>query len=100
LSVQPAPTRRVKAAGDHWIVEDFHAAVVSFLALPWHADFAHPFARAVADHATPVGGGTVARTKRISVEQRAGAAVISRCLTAILLLPLCDFKFSPGRKPV
>ena len=34
-------------------------------------------ARAVADHATPVGSGTVARTKRIPVEQRAEAAVIA-----------------------
>jgi hypothetical protein len=31
----------------------------------------------VADHATPVGSGTVARTKRIPVEQRAEAAVIA-----------------------
>ena len=29
------------------------------------------------DHATPVGSGTVARTKRIPVEQRAEAAVIA-----------------------
>ena len=31
----------------------------------------------VTDHATPVGSGTVARTKRILVEQRAEAAVIA-----------------------
>jgi len=31
----------------------------------------------IADHATPVGSGTVARTKRIPVEQRAEAAVIA-----------------------
>jgi hypothetical protein len=31
----------------------------------------------VTDHATPVGSGTVARTKRIPVEQRAEAAVIA-----------------------
>ncbi len=31
----------------------------------------------MADHATPVGSGTVARTKRIPVEQRAEAAVIA-----------------------
>jgi hypothetical protein len=31
----------------------------------------------VSDHATPVGSGTVARTKRIPVEQRAEAAVIA-----------------------
>jgi hypothetical protein len=34
-------------------------------------------ARVVTDHATPVGSGTVARTKRIPVEQRAEAAVIA-----------------------
>jgi hypothetical protein len=34
-------------------------------------------AKAISDHATPVGSGTVARTKRIPVEQRAEAAVIA-----------------------
>ena len=34
-------------------------------------------ARAVADHGTPVGSGTVARTKRIPVEQLAEATVIA-----------------------
>src|SRR5581483_4858288 len=34
-------------------------------------------ARAVTAHATPVGSGTVARTKRIPVEERAEAAVIA-----------------------
>ena len=42
-----------------------------------HADLAERLARAVTDHATPVGSGTVARTKRIPVEQRAEAAVIA-----------------------
>ena len=128
-----ALTRRVKAAGDHWLVqerggrkafsrgmwapaatidrirleleaeratdgyakrkeagarrreeaqaayvEDFSAAVLTFLAFhPVHADLANRLARAVAEHATPVGSGTVARTKRIPVEQRAEAAVIA-----------------------
>ena len=128
-----ALTRRVKAAGDHWVVqekkgrklfsrgvwaptptieriqadleverstesfakrkeadakrrekvqeiyvEDFTGAVVTFLAFhPNHADLAQRLARVVADHATPVGSGTVARTKRIPVEQRAEAAVIA-----------------------
>jgi hypothetical protein len=126
-------TRRVKAAGDHWVVqekkgrrtfskgvwapaatidqiraelqaerstesfakrkvadakrrekaqeiyvEDFTGAVVSFLDFhPNHTELAHRLARTVAAHATPVGSGTVARTKRISVEQRAEAAVIA-----------------------
>lgn len=128
-----ALTRRVKAAGDHWIVqekkgrkvfsrgvwapaetigriraeleaerstegyarrkaadakrresvqaeyvEDFLGAVVAFLDFhPAHAEVAQRLARAVTDHATPVGSGTVARTKRIPVEQRAEAAVIA-----------------------
>ncbi len=59
-------------------VEDFLGAVLSFLAFhPHYADLARRLARAVTDHATPVGSGTVARTKRISVEQRAEAAVIA-----------------------
>ncbi len=59
-------------------VEDFNQAVVSFLAFhPNHADLAQRLARVVSAHATPVGSGTVARTKRIPVEQRAEAAVIA-----------------------
>jgi len=59
-------------------VEDFLAAVVSFLAFhPRHAELANRMARAVTEHATPVGSGTVARTRRIPVEQRAEAAVIA-----------------------
>ncbi len=128
-----ALTRRVKAAGDHWVVqekkgrrifsrgvwapaeaiariraeleaeratesyakrkaadtkrrenvqaeyvEDFLGAVVAFLDFhPNHAELGQQLARAVTDHATPVGSGTVARTKRIPVEQRAEAAVIA-----------------------
>jgi hypothetical protein len=68
--------RRDKAQAEY--VEDFSQAVVEFLAFhPAHATLAHRLARAVADHATPVGSGTVARTKRIPVEQRAEAAVIA-----------------------
>ena len=59
-------------------VEDFYGAVVAFLSFsPNHCDLAARLARAVTDHATPVGSGTVARTKRIPVEQRAEAAVIA-----------------------
>jgi hypothetical protein len=55
-------------------VEDFTGAVVSFLAFhPAHADLAQGLAKV----ATPFGSGTVARTKRIPVEQRAEAAVIA-----------------------
>ncbi len=128
-----ALTRRVKAAGDHWLVqekvgrkmfsrgvwapqdtveriqhqlaaersteaysrrreadgrrrdaeqtayvEDFQAAVVSFLAFhERHLELAQKLARAIAAHATPVGSGTVARTKRIPIDRRAEAAVIA-----------------------
>jgi hypothetical protein len=59
-------------------VEDFHAAVLSFLAFDSsHAALAQRLARAVTDHTTPVGSGTVARTKRIPIERRAQAAVIA-----------------------
>jgi hypothetical protein len=59
-------------------VETFAQAVLNFLAFaPRHADVAENLARAVADHATPVGSGTVARTRRIPVEERAQAAVIA-----------------------
>jgi hypothetical protein len=68
--------RREKAQAEY--VEDFLGAVVMFLG--FHGNYADPadrLARAVTDHATPVGSGTVARTKRIPVEQRAEAAVIA-----------------------
>lgn len=68
--------RREKAQAEY--VEDFHGAVVAFLSFhPTHADLAETLARAVTDHATPVGSGTVARTKRIPVDRRAEAAVIA-----------------------
>jgi hypothetical protein len=68
--------RREKAQAEY--VEDFFGAVVSFLAFhPKYAGLSDRLARAVTDHATPVGSGTVARTKRIPVEQRAEAAVIA-----------------------
>lgn len=68
--------RREKVQADY--VEDFLEAVVGFLAFDSnHAELAQRLAKAVTDHATPVGSGTVARTKRIPVEQRAEAAVIA-----------------------
>jgi hypothetical protein len=68
--------RRDQAQAEY--VEDFIGAVLAFLAFhPTHASLAERLARAVTDHATPVGSGTVARTKRIPVEKRAEAAVIA-----------------------
>jgi hypothetical protein len=57
---------------------EFAEAILSFLAFaPRHAKLAERVAIAVAAHAVPVGSGTVARTKRISIEQRAEAATIA-----------------------
>ena len=73
---EAAARRREKVQTEY--VEDFLGAVVTFLGFhPSHADLADRLARAVTDHATPVGSGTVARTERIPVEQRAEAAVIA-----------------------
>jgi Uncharacterized conserved protein (DUF2293) len=73
---EAASRRREKAQSEY--VEDFFGAVLAFLAFhPGHADLAGRLARTIADHATPVGSGTVARTKRIPVEERAEAAVIA-----------------------
>lgn len=59
-------------------VEDFQAAVVAYLAFhERHAVLAQQLATAVTAHATPVGSGTVARTRRIPLERRAEAAVIA-----------------------
>jgi len=59
-------------------VEEFRASVIAFL--KFHKDFEEfeaKLADAVTELATPVGSGTVARTKRIEVDDRAEAAVIA-----------------------
>lgn len=57
---------------------DFEREVFEFLGFaPQHAELAGRMAQAIAKHATPVGSGTVARTKRISIEERARAATIA-----------------------
>ncbi len=59
-------------------VEDFRGAVLAFLAFhATHARIAGVIADAVTKHATPVGSGTVARTERIPIAERAEAAVIA-----------------------
>ncbi|MFM7833820.1 MAG: DUF2293 domain-containing protein, partial [Planctomycetaceae bacterium] len=59
-------------------VEDFTQAILNFLCFhPDHLELARQLAHAVAQHATPVGSGTVARTKQIPIERRAEAAVIA-----------------------
>jgi hypothetical protein len=81
---EPAYERRLeagrarRAAEQVAYVEDFRAAVSTFLGFhERHADLAARLADAVAAHATPVGSGTVARTERIPIDERAAAAVIA-----------------------
>lgn len=57
---------------------DFYEAVFGFLGFaPCHRELADRLAQAITDHAIPIGSGTVARTSRIPLEQRAEAAVIA-----------------------
>ncbi|WP_437187898.1 DUF2293 domain-containing protein [Planctomicrobium sp. SH668] len=68
--------RREKKQSEY--VEDFRGAVLSFLNFaPLYRDQCEQLATAVTDLATPVGSGTVARTERIPIEQRAESAVIA-----------------------
>ena len=68
--------RRERVQGEY--VVEFGRAVLDFLAFDArHQATAERLARAVTEHATPVGSGTVARTERIPVERRAEAAVIA-----------------------
>jgi hypothetical protein len=56
----------------------FEDEVRAFLRFaPRWAELGQKVAQRVAAHATPVGSGTVARTQRISIEERAEAAVIA-----------------------
>lgn len=67
---------RVKKQADY--VEEFKRAVVEFLDFaPRWQYLAEELAVLVAEHSTPVGSGTVARTSTIPIEQRAEAAVIA-----------------------
>lgn len=72
-----ADTARRERAQAAYVV-DFEQAVLGFLRFSprWQA-LARTLAARVAAHATPVGSGTVARTERIPVEDRARAAVIA-----------------------
>jgi len=59
-------------------VEDFLTEVRRFLAFhPRYEAEERVMAEAIAAHATPVGSGTVARTERIPIEERAEAATIA-----------------------
>ena len=59
-------------------IEEFTEAVFQFLAFDVrHEALARQMAKVIAEHATPIGSGTVARTERIPIEQRAESAVIA-----------------------
>ena len=59
-------------------VVSFEGEILNFLRFAPRFDaLARDVARRVTEHATPVGSGTVARTKRISIERRAESAVIA-----------------------
>jgi hypothetical protein len=72
-----AGRRRAVAAEEDYAV-DFRDAVVGFLG--FHPQFrleAATLANLITEHATPVGSGTVARTERIPLAERAEAATIA-----------------------
>jgi leucyl aminopeptidase len=74
---QESAARRREKVQDEY-VEDFQGAVLEFLRFhERHGAVSRRLAKLVAAHATPVGSGTVARTKRIPIERRAEAAVIA-----------------------
>jgi len=68
--------RRAKQQVEY--VDNFRQAVLEFLRFaPVYQELAERLATAIAEHATPLGSGTVARTERIPIEQRAEAATIA-----------------------
>lgn len=70
--------RRRRAVQQEEYAGDFRDAVRAYLNFhERHALAAQTLANLIADHATPVGSGTVARTQRIPLEERAEAATIA-----------------------
>lgn len=81
---KPAYTKRLegdrarRAKKQEAYVEDFYQAVLDFLAFHTrYDDLGQLMAKAISEHATPVGSGTVARTERIPIEERAQSATIA-----------------------
>lgn len=73
-----AAGRQRRAAVQETYAEDFRGAVRRFL--DFHDRYeaeAAVLADLITEHAVPVGSGTVARTRRIPIEQRAAAATIA-----------------------
>jgi hypothetical protein len=73
-----AAGRRRRAAKEAAYAEDFRGAVVRFLSFAQvFSTQAERLATLIAAHAVPVGSGTVARTERIPLAERAAAATIA-----------------------
>jgi hypothetical protein len=71
-------SRERRARDQEHYVDDFHGAVLAFLDFaPAYQDLARSLAVRVTEHTTPVGSGTVGRTKRIPIADRAAASVIA-----------------------
>lgn len=70
--------RQRRAKQEEVYAEDFAGAVRDFLGFhEKYEEIQEKMAGLIATHATPVGSGTVARTKRIPIERRAEAATIA-----------------------
>lgn len=70
--------RQRRAVAQEVYAGDFRAAVFGYLDFhPRHRAEAHTLTGLIVAHAVPVGSGTVARTQRIPIEQRAEAATIA-----------------------
>jgi hypothetical protein len=70
--------RAGREARQRTYILEFHSEVIKFLHFdPKYQNEAELLAQKITAHATPVGSGTVARTKRIPVAERAEAAVIA-----------------------
>ncbi|HEY3754992.1 MAG TPA: DUF2293 domain-containing protein [Opitutaceae bacterium] len=70
--------RRRRAKEQVVYAEDFRESVVRYLHFhPVFAAVGEKMAELIAAHAVPVGSGTVARTERIPIEERAAAATIA-----------------------
>lgn len=73
-----AASRQRRAVEETRYAEDFRRAVLTFLGFhPRYEAEAARLAMLISAHATPVGSGTVARTERIPLEQRAESAAIA-----------------------
>lgn len=71
-------SRRRRAEKEVEYASDFRRAVLQFLNFhPRYSLLGEELATLISEHAVPVGSGTVARTERIPIEERAEAATIA-----------------------